>query len=206
MGIKLLLILLFSMTLQGFALAQVYFPLTTRDGVLYHKVFIREGMTLFSISQESNVSSTQIKADNPTLTDNVQLGATVFVRASRSTFSYLALIGDTPFGIAKKFAITLDSLIAINPSLSKGVQLNQHVLIKNGVKRWIDASVNVPAEEGEGPVVERSFRTFEFMLKKLLTNYLLANYLLANYLLANYLRSNYLLTTHLLITHLLITY
>jgi LysM repeat protein len=162
MGIKPLLILLFSITLQGLALAQVFFPLTTRDGVLYHEVFIREGMTLFSISQESNVSSTQIKADNPTLTDNVQLGATVFVRASRSTFSYLALSGDTPFGIAKKFASTLDSLIAINPSLSKGVQLNQHVLIKNGVKRWIDASVNVPAEEGEGPVVERSFRTFEF--------------------------------------------
>ncbi len=162
MGIKPLLILLFSMTLQGLVLAQVFFPLTTRDGVLYHEVFIREGMTLFSISQESNVSSTQIKADNPTLTDNVQLGATVFVRASRSTFSYLALSGDTPFGIAKKFAITLDSLIAINPSLSKGVQLNQHVLIKNGVKRWIDASINVPAEEGEGPVVERSFRTFEF--------------------------------------------
>jgi LysM repeat protein len=119
-------------------------------------------MTLFSISQESNVSSTQIKADNPTLTDNVQLGATVFVRASRSSFNYLAVSGDTPFGIAKKFAITLDSLIAINPSLSKGVQLNQHVLIKNGIKRWIDASINVPAEEGEGPVVERSFRTFEF--------------------------------------------
>jgi LysM repeat protein len=162
MGIKLLLIQLFSITLQGFALAQVYFPLTTRDGVLYHEVFIREGMTLFSISQESNVSSTQIKADNPTLTDNVQLGATVFVRASRSSFNYLAVSGDTPFGIAKKFAITLDSLIAINPSLSKGVQLNQHVLIKNGIKRWIDASINVPAEEGEGPVVERSFRTFEF--------------------------------------------
>ncbi len=162
MGIKPLLILLFSMTLQGVSLAQVFFPLTTRDGVLYHEVFIREGMTLFSISQESNVSSTQIKADNPTLTDNVQLGATVFVRASRSTFTYLAVSGDTPFGIAKKFAITLDSLIAINPSLSKGVQLNQKVLIKNGVKRWIDASINVPAEEDEGPVVERSFRTFEF--------------------------------------------
>ena len=162
MGIKPLLILLFSMTLQGLALTQVFFPLTTRDGVLYHEVFIREGMTLFSISQESNVSSTQIKADNPTLTDNVQLGATVFIRASRSSFNYLAVSGDTPFGIAKKFAITLDSLIAINPSLSKGVQLNQHVLIKNGVKRWIDASINVPAEEGEGPVVERSFRTFEF--------------------------------------------
>jgi LysM repeat protein len=150
------------MTMQGVSLAQVFFSLTTRDGVLYHEVFIREGMTLFSISQESNVSSTQIKADNPTLTDNVQLGATVFVRASRSTFTYLAVSGDTPFGIAKKFAITLDSLIAINPSLSKGVQLNQKVLIKNGVKRWIDASINVPAEEGEGPVVERSFRTFEF--------------------------------------------
>ena len=162
MGIKPLLILLFSMTMQGVSLAQVFFSLTTRDGVLYHEVFIREGMTLFSISQESNVSSTQIKADNPTLTDNVQLGATVFVRASRSTFTYLAVSGDTPFGIAKKFAITLDSLIAINPSLSKGVQLNQKVLIKNGVKRWIDASINVPAEEGEGPVVERSFRTFEF--------------------------------------------
>lgn len=162
MGIKPLLILLFSMTLQGVSLAQVFFPLTTRDGVLYHEVFIRDGMTLFSISQESNVSSTQIKADNPTLNDNVQLGATVFVRASRSAFTYLAVSGDTPFGIAKKFAITLDSLIAINPSLSKGVQLNQKVLIKNGVKRWLDASINVPAEEGEGPVVERSFRTFEF--------------------------------------------
>ena len=162
MGIKPLLILLFSMTLQGVSLAQVFFPLTTRDGVLYHEVFIREGMTLFSISQESNVSSTQIKADNPALTDNVQLGATVFVRASRSAFTYLAVSGDTPFGIAKKFAITLDSLVAINPSLSKGVQLNQKVLIKNGVKRWIDASINVPVEEGEGPVVERSFRTFEF--------------------------------------------
>lgn len=162
MGIKSFFILLLCVTLKGVALAQVFFPLVTRDGVLYHEVSIREGMTLFSISQESNVSSTQIKADNPTLTDNVQLGTTLFVRASRATFTHQAVSGDTPFGIAKKFAVSLDSLIASNPSLSNGVQLNQKVLIENGVKRWIDAQMNVPVEISEGPVAERSFRTFEF--------------------------------------------
>lgn len=142
--------------------AQVFFPLVNRDGVLYHEVFIREGMTLFSISQESNVSSTQIKADNPDLNDNIKLGTSVLVRASRSTFTYSAISGDTPFGISRKFAITLDSLIAVNPSLSSGVQLNQKVLIKNGVKRLVDASLNMPGELSQGSINERSFRTFDY--------------------------------------------
>ena len=143
---------------------QSYFPIVQKNGIWFHEVSIREGMTLFSIAQDLNATSTQIKTDNPGLTDNIQIGSKVFVRASKSTFNYSAIKGDTPFGIAKKFGLTLDSLIAFNPSLKNGVNVNQIVLIKNGIKRYVDADLS--NEESSSSSVtdstERNYRTFEF--------------------------------------------
>ncbi|MEY3048202.1 MAG: hypothetical protein RL365_240 [Bacteroidota bacterium] len=123
-------------------IAQNYHPLIEKNGIWYHEVSIKEGMTLFSISQDFTVSSTQIKADNSGLTDQVLLGSKVLVRAVRSNFDYLVVKGDTPFGISKKFAISLDTLAKYNPSIVDGLQfsslvINQKLKIHQGIKRYV---------------------------------------------------------------------
>jgi len=122
-------------------IAQNYHPIIEKNGIWYHEVTIKEGMTLFSISQDLAVSSTQIKADNSGLTDQVLLGSKILVRAVRSTFEYLVVKGDTPFGISKKFAINIDTLSKYNPSIVDGLQfkslvVNQKLKIHQGIKRY----------------------------------------------------------------------
>jgi len=105
--------------------AQSFFPIVQKNDVWFHEVIIREGMTLFSIAQDLGVTSSQIKSDNAGLSDNIKVGNKVLVRASRSNFSYTVVKGDTPYGISKKFGLSLDSLIYANPTIVNGLQVNQ---------------------------------------------------------------------------------
>jgi len=150
-------------------IAQNYHPLIEKNGIWYHEVSIKEGMTLFSISQDLAVSSTQIKADNSGLTDQVLLGSKILVRATRSTFDYLVAKGDTPFGISKKFAITIDTLAKYNPSIMDGLQfkslvVNQKLKINQGIKRYAlpEDIINPAPEFIAVDSNSMSFRNFDF--------------------------------------------
>ena len=150
-------------------IAQNYHPLIEKNGIWYHEVSIKEGMTLFSISQDLAVSSTQIKADNSGLTDQVLLGSKILVRATRSTFDYLVAKGDTPFGISKKFAITIDTLAKYNPSIMDGLQfksllVNQKLKINQGIKRYAlsEDIINPAPEFIEVDSNTMNFRNFDF--------------------------------------------
>lgn len=150
-------------------IAQNYHPLIEKNGIWYHEVSIKEGMTLFSISQDLAVSSTQIKADNSGLTDQVLLGSKILVRATRSTFEYLVAKGDTPFGISKKFAISIDTLAKYNPSIVDGFQfkslvVNQKLKINQGIKRYAlpEDIINPAPEFIAVDSNTMSFRNFDF--------------------------------------------
>lgn len=150
-------------------IAQNYHPLIEKNGIWYHEVSIKEGMTLFSISQDLAVSSTQIKADNSGLTDQVLLGSKILVRATRSTFDYLVAKGDTPFGISKKFAISIDTLAKYNPSIVDGLQfkslvVNQKLKINQGIKRYAlpEEIINPAPEFIAVDSNTMSFRNFDF--------------------------------------------
>lgn len=150
-------------------LAQNYHPIIEKNGIWFHEVTIKEGMTLFSISQDLAVSSTQIKADNSGLTDQVLLGSKILVRAARSSFDYFVKKGDTPFGISKRFAIAIDTLAKYNPSIVDGLEfkslnVNQKLKINQGIKRY------AVLEDFISPTPEfigidsntMNFRTFDF--------------------------------------------
>lgn len=147
-----------------FTQAQNYYPVIEKEGSHYYEVKIQTGMTLFSISQDFNVSSAIIKQDNPGLTDQINLDAVVLVRAKRENFNYTVFKGDTPFGIAKKYFLSLDSLKKYNPGIESGLKINQSLKIVQGIKgRIIPVPMtesNVIAEPNRDSA-SRLFRTFE---------------------------------------------
>ena len=144
--------------------AQSFFPIVQKNDVWFHEVIIREGMTLFSIAQDLGVTSSQIKSDNAGLSDNIKVGNKVLVRASRSNFSYTVVKGDTPYGISKKFGLSLDSLIYANPTIVNGLQVNQKISIKRGIKRYNDASILIEdgSEHQIKDSLQTSYRNFSF--------------------------------------------
>jgi LysM repeat protein len=169
MGINRVAHIVFALMITWGYIAQNYHPLIEKNGIWYHEVSIKEGMTLFSISQDLAVSSTQIKADNSGLTDQVLLGSKILVRATRSTFDYLVAKGDTPFGISKKFAITIDTLAKYNPSIMDGLQfksllVNQKLKINQGIKRYAlsEDIINPAPEFIEVDSNTMNFRNFDF--------------------------------------------
>jgi LysM repeat protein len=169
MGINRVAHIVFTLMITWGYIAQNYHPLIEKNGIWYHEVSIKEGMTLFSISQDLAVSSTQIKADNSGLTDQVLLGSKILVRATRSTFEYLVAKGDTPFGISKKFAISIDTLAKYNPSIVDGFQfkslvVNQKLKINQGIKRYAlpEDIINPAPEFIAVDSNTMSFRNFDF--------------------------------------------
>ncbi|MFN4951900.1 MAG: LysM peptidoglycan-binding domain-containing protein, partial [Flavobacteriales bacterium] len=169
MGINRIAHIVFALMITWGYIAQNYHPLIEKNGIWYHEVSVKEGMTLFSISQDLAVSSTQIKADNSGLTDQVLLGSKVLVRAMRSTFDYLVIKGDTPFGISKKFAISIDTLAKYNPSIVDGLQykslvINQKLKIHLGIKRYAlpEDIINPVPEFTAVDSNSMNFRNFDF--------------------------------------------
>jgi LysM repeat protein len=169
MGIIRVIHIVFALMITWGYIAQNYHPLIEKNGIWFHEVSIKEGMTLFSISQDLAVSSTQIKADNSGLTDQVLLGSKILVRATRSTFDYLVAKGDTPFGISKKFAISIDTLAKYNPSIMDGLQfksllINQKLKINQGIKRYAlpEDIINPAPEFIAVDSNTMNFRNFDF--------------------------------------------
>ncbi|NBO59495.1 MAG: LysM peptidoglycan-binding domain-containing protein [Flavobacteriia bacterium] len=164
MGIKIKVLLLLGIGWNSFA--QDWIPLVDQKGKVYHAVSFKPGMSLVAMLQSTNTPSDTFKLDNPLINDEVVEGAILYFRVERKDQRYLVASGDTPYAIAKKFAIFLDTLYASNPEIrSVPLKVGQQVSIKGGVVRYPSSLFSVPnlTDESTGePVTEEVYRRFLF--------------------------------------------
>lgn len=164
MGIRIKLLLVFGFAWNGFA--QDCIPMVEQNGKVFHAITYKTGMSLVAMLQLTNTPSDTFKRDNPTVTDEVVEGAVLYFRVERKDQKHRVASGDTPFAIAKKFAIPLDSLYASNPELRKGpLKVGQQVSVKGGVVRYPTTLFAVPngsIESSNEPKTEEVYRSFSF--------------------------------------------
>lgn len=164
MGIRIKLLLVFGFAWTGFA--QDWVPLVEQKGKAFHAITYKSGMSLVAMLQSTNTPSDTFKRDNPTVTDEVVEGAVLYFRVERKDQKHRVASGETPYAIAKKFAIPLDSLYASNPEMrSVPLKVGQQISVKGGVVRYPSALFAVPnlTDESTGePVTEEVYRRFLF--------------------------------------------
>ena len=156
-----------SLLLAWSCFSQDWIPLIEQKGQVFHAVEYKEGMSLVAMLQATSVPSDTFKKDNPSFSNSIDPGTRLFFRANRSNFSYTVVAGDTPYGIAKKYAIRFDSLNACNLDLQKnGLKVGQRVFIKQGVVRFPVTLFEATAIEAKLPLeqvkTEVTYRGFDF--------------------------------------------
>ncbi|MFA6402101.1 MAG: LysM peptidoglycan-binding domain-containing protein [Salinivirgaceae bacterium] len=110
-------------------------------GTPYYIHIVRNGESLFAISQAYNVSIDTIRKDNLHLTDAIKVNQYVKIRvqnvattnddAQRTSHYIYHTVekGDTPYNLAIKYGITIYQIYSDNPSAKLGIRLGESLKI-----------------------------------------------------------------------------
>jgi LysM repeat protein len=126
------LVLLFIVQLTW---AQSFLPLVEYKGKTCHEIEVTKGLTLFSIVQQTGFSGEEILKYNPGCQNDLQIGLKIYMPIVRKSLSHKVSEKETLFAIAKRYAVTVDSLVLWNINSDKGIQIGQSLLVKNAAVR-----------------------------------------------------------------------
>lgn len=126
------LVLLFIVQLTW---AQSFLPLVEYKGKTCHEIEVTKGLTLFSIVQQTGFSGEEILKYNPGCQNDLQIGLKIYMPLVRKSLSHKVSEKETLFAIAKRYAVTVDSLVLWNINSDKGIQIGQSLLVKNAAVR-----------------------------------------------------------------------
>lgn len=114
-------------------------PVTTVNGKDYYYYDVQPKETLFSLSQRLGISREEITAYNPGVEAGlkaytrlyfpVESGLTTISAGDHITTSHKVKKGETLYGISKKYGISVDRLIASNPSARDGIKSGDILVI-----------------------------------------------------------------------------
>lgn len=133
-----------------------------KDGEVLHKVI--EGETLYSISRKYNVNIQDILNKNTSLSENVKIDETIII-PSKSIESnnkkneivkaqsniHIVEKGETLYGISKKYNLTLDEILKLNPNSTENIQEGDELILKN--------NSNNPKIENKDTVINKNIES-----------------------------------------------
>lgn len=123
------------------------------NGQRFYQHKVEAGNTLWGLQRMYNVPVDEILSKNPSLKDGLKVGQVVLIPAGEVeskemiTEDYKVKKKETLYGLSKKFGISVDELIALNPELSQGLKKGQVIKVPGD---------GIPDKEEEG-VVEEEF-------------------------------------------------
>lgn len=126
------------------------------DEMFYHTV--QKGETLYKISRQYAVTTDELKQLNKGLTETMQVGQKVLIPKKKITKPYIVFqveSKDKTKQLARKFGLTVDDLIRLNPAIGKDVFPNQRVLIPIDQKVDVEP-VKIGVATEKKPVLEEN--------------------------------------------------
>lgn len=108
------------------------------DGKRYYEHKVEAGNTLWGLSKMYGVPVDQIVAGNPKLVNGLKLDEVVLIPVTQAsiekipTSEYKVKRSETLYGLSRKFDVSVDDLIALNPSLKDGLKKGQIIKVPMG--------------------------------------------------------------------------
>ena len=116
-------------------------PVTNVNGKDYYYYDVQPKETLFTLSQRLGISREEIISYNPGVEGGVKAYTRLYfpVESGLSTISdgnntttvHEVRKGETLYGIAKKYGISIDRLIALNPSARDGIKSGEILVVQS---------------------------------------------------------------------------
>ena len=120
------------------ACAQMALPKTQIGGVEFYRYDTSAGESIYDIAAKLGVTKDYIIQNNPDAADGITSGMALYFPVegkqgvssstsspSASTTIHVVEQGETLYGLAKKYGVTIDELIALNPGSDKGIKVGQ---------------------------------------------------------------------------------
>lgn len=127
-----------SLTLQ----AQNNLPITTIGGHQFYHYEVGPNESIYEIAAKLGVTKDDIIKNNPDAADGISSGMTLYfpvssqeqavAQASQTTSRQQVHVveqGETLYGLAKRYGVTIDDLIALNPDAENGLKIGQRLNI-----------------------------------------------------------------------------
>ena len=155
------------------AQAQMNLPKTQIGGVEFYRYDTSAGESIYDIAAKLGVTKDFILKNNPDAADGITNGMTLYFPVDKqdvtaptvvnepSTSIHVVEQGETLYGLAKRYGVTIDDLIALNPGSDKGIKIGQKLTIPTPVSTSVNANqqvasafgnVSVAAPQGGDPV------------------------------------------------------
>jgi len=111
--------------------------IVTKDGKKYFTYTVNKGVTLFSLCKELGVAIDEVALLNPETAKGVREGQKLLVpitakkpkESTEKSFNYTIREGETFYSVLKKFSISEQQLISLNPGLTKDLIAGQSLAI-----------------------------------------------------------------------------
>lgn len=193
-------ILFLLLLLSGIASAQPgVSKIETVDGKQFYLHEVKSGNTLWGISQMYHVQVSEILESNPDMSDGIQIGQIVYVPLNENQgiaeevelTLHKVTKDETLFGISKQYNTTIDKLIAWNPGVENGLQIDQEIYVpklEGGSNENGDIVTTIPnpfvsenVELNDSTAIEVSFSdtTIRHVVKEKETMYTISNRFMA---------------------------
>jgi len=108
----------------------------TVDGKNYYEHIVEPGNTLWGLQKMYGVSTEQIMTSNPVLSNGLKVGQKILIPTNEvgspkeiQTIEYKVKKKETLYGLSKKFNLSVDELITLNPELANGLQKGQVIKV-----------------------------------------------------------------------------
>ena len=140
-----------AMTLHG----QSNLPKTTVGGHQFYYYEVNAGESIYDIAAKIGVTKDEIIKNNPDAADGVENGMKLYFPVDKQDSNVPAATvatgqrhtveqGETLYGLAKRYGITVEEIIAANPGADKGIKIGQVLTIPS---KGATASTTVNANQ-----------------------------------------------------------
>lgn len=129
-----LILLLLSAASALTALASIQdLPITSRNGKAYYYYEVQPKETIYSLTHKLGISREEIIRHNPSVADGLKAHSTLYFPAPQADMPRTHKVekGETIYGISKRYGMSTDRLIELNPALADGLKAGQTLRLDN---------------------------------------------------------------------------
>ena len=138
--------------------AQLNLPKTKIGGTEFYYYVAGSNESIYDVAARLGVTKDYIIKNNPDAADGISNGMTLHfpvnedtstpsqtINVNRDTHNVNHIVeqGETLYGLAKRYGVTVDDLIAANPEAEKGLRIGQKVVIPTPSVTTVDANQQV---------------------------------------------------------------
>ncbi len=108
-------------------------PIKTVNGKKYYYYTVQSKETVYSLCKRFDITPGQLIEANPSVEDGLKAGQELLfpvAAPSKEVVEYMVQRGETGYGIAHKFGMSLDEFYALNPLAHDGLKVGQTVKVR----------------------------------------------------------------------------